>query len=248
MNTIGEKSYKGIVGYTNTVYNMNTRDFGGHKKKKETAAQIVLSLLPKDGSPVTWGDLKRRAKNSHPHLSPSTLSKHLKRFTRFEMVNREEVKTGRKLPTVFYRRVIRPKRTIREVREMQEKAREEEEFDNIAILLTSQFYRLIYRFALMFFDASKRENVNEAKDFVFQMLDASLVPYTLALTEACYATRDIRFSDVGPYRWSVLEIPPNYFVSKEDELLGKLKKTKPKSVRYKHLKKKLEEAWKSTLY
>lgn len=211
----------------------------GHNSQgtEMTAAQIVLSLMPEDGSPVTWGDLKRRAKKRHHHLSPSTLSKHLKRFARFGEISREEAKTGRKLPTVFYRKVVKLKPTIKEIREIQEKAKEKKEFGNIAALLTANFCGLSYRFARLLFDASKQQNVKEAKEFVLQMLDASIIPYILGLTETCYEIKD-----VGD-RWSVLQIADWYFFIRQNELLEKLKKQKAKSARYQSLQKKLKEDW-----
>lgn len=208
----------------------------GHnpKQTKQTAAQIVLNLLPKDGSPVTWGHLKKLAKEFHPHLSPSTLSNHLKRFIRYGVISREEVDTGRKLPTVFYRRIVSREPDIETIQQIQKKVRLDEEFDNILILLITQFYDLIYHFTNLFFDASKRKNVNEAKEFVLQMLDASAIPHILALTEACYGIKDLK-KDV----WPVLDVPSLYFVSKKIELLEKLKERKLKSDRYKDLEQKL---------
>lgn len=75
----------------------------GSKERREYAAAIVYSLLPINGSAISYSKLESQAKEKE--ISPVTLNQHLKRLIEENMVLRE-VDSSQRPPRVLYRRLI----------------------------------------------------------------------------------------------------------------------------------------------
>jgi DNA-binding HxlR family transcriptional regulator len=156
------------------------------------AKQNVYNLLPKDGKPIKWGELKKRAKEQYPHLSSATLSKHLKRFVSTGTVIREKSKTPSKygLPEVYYRLKTNFEQSMMQkiATEMEKEWSTEEEkaLDEIRIV----FSLLIRHLGLVITEACKRETAGAAVEYVDLMIDVEMQKHIHEITKFCHKLRN----------------------------------------------------------
>lgn len=192
-------------------------------QKEQEAKQRVYSLLPEDGSPISWGDLKRKAEklSTKYKLSPATLSKHLKTFVKNGLVNKKKMKDqiSKRLPKTMYslvRLTEKQKRWLEEAHKRGEewKKRWTTEHSDATKKLATEYNLFAAHLTNVVIDACNENTLDKAHKYVNLMLEISLIPHVLSITDSSYRFRNLKFDG-----YPILSMVMDSFRLKAEEII-----------------------------